>query len=129
MRSNGVSWAIKYDSLPPPIPQSGPSSEDELSPGIQAFAEWAFGASGIASLEVIAFGDHSYWDRYGDVINVLCRNTDAEESNVADEKAEDHGRRSWRFQELTDERQWDLLLKHVDALMACPLEPFLVDTR
>lgn len=75
---------------------------------LYTFAEWAFGPTGIASLEVIAYGDFAFPEISGERNAQLCRRVDGSSSSSS-------------FQILEEESQalWEWTQSHMDALSAC----------
>lgn len=90
-----------------------------LAPSVQALAQWAFGESGIPSLQVIACGDFAYGGRPGPGGHAgvfLCRN-------------EDGAGKGFRVLDSLDESLRDERMEIIDAyrdlLEACPVEPIM----
>jgi hypothetical protein len=72
------------------------------------FAQWAFSADGLPTLQVLALGDFSFEGPYSEYNVLLCRS--------------DGG-----YQRLSraDVQAWDLVQNNMDMLAACPYDPLL----
>ncbi|OAL44886.1 hypothetical protein IQ07DRAFT_648662 [Pyrenochaeta sp. DS3sAY3a] len=98
-----------------------------LEEGFEQLCQEAFGPWGIASLELLAFGDFSHDRGYLQTNMVFVRN----EEYVRQSDAEDYKRptmsseRTFRFIRRGDRRQHHLLEKYAYALAACPTESIL----
>lgn len=109
---------------------SGPASEAESDPSgsstresdteqvgtlvrlrkeFRQFAEWAFGAQGVSSLQVVAYGDFAYGGRKAHRNIVLCRSLDE--------------RKHYRI--LRPSEAMAVLDEHRDMLEALPTAPIL----
>jgi len=96
-----------------------PSLEDCPIPRkLSRFAEWAFGARGIPSLDVIAYGDFSYNERFKERNEILCRTM---LGSAYQERKTDSNFRRMRLKE-----REDFIREHVEFLEACPMD-FLLD--
>jgi len=96
-----------------------PSLEDCPIPRkLSRFAEWAFGARRIPSLDILAYGDFSYNERFKDRNEILCRNT---LGSAYQERKTDSNFRRMRLKE-----REDFIREHVEFLGACPVD-FLLD--
>ncbi|KAF5698704.1 AAA family ATPase [Fusarium mundagurra] len=80
-----------------------------LQPEFRQFLEWIFGPQGIASLDIVAFGDFAHGGRESTYNLLLSRSTDA----TSNFRVLDKYRRE--CEEVRD--------KYRDALEACPVEP------
>lgn len=79
-----------------------------------AFADWIFGADGIASLSILAYGDFSCHGRFADDCFMLCRGP-----------LLDAGGKPYRFYfsgSRRDPALEELLQKHSGFLEACPTD-------
>lgn len=95
----------------PACTDSHPCSGQEvtLRPDLCRLAEWAFGPRGVASLQIIAYGDFAYGGR-GDSQNLcLCKGTD-------------EGKR-FQLIAVSDPAWKDVQHKYRNVLEACPAEP------
>ena len=73
---------------------------------LNEFANWAFGPSGIASLQLIAFGDFFHKRCFEKSNALLCRSEDD---------------RTYRRVEPWDIALWELIERNYDFLEACPM--------
>ncbi|KAF4501071.1 AAA family ATPase [Fusarium agapanthi] len=89
------------------------NNEGCLGPPLQhefrQFAEWVFGPQGIASLDIVAFGDFAYGGREAMYDLLLSRSTDA----TSNFRILDRYGRDWE----------EVPYKYRDAMEACPVEP------
>lgn len=72
------------------------------------FAQWAFSADGLPTLQVLALGDFSYEGRYSKFNILLCKS--------------DNG-----YQTLTPSEilPWNIVQANMDMLGACPLDDIM----
>lgn len=82
--------------------------------GLHEFAQWAFGPTGIPTLQLIAFGDFSQKCRFEQTNALLCRNSG--------------GSQYYRRIETGDIVLQELLEKHSDFMGACPMFHILEST-
>jgi len=95
------------------------------------FAHWAFGADGIPSLQVLAYGDFSFEDRFGPS-HILCRKTftfpkSREKSTIeGDEEV-----RTLPFRPIRDSdiEMMELVNENMDFLAACPVDPIVMGSE
>lgn len=82
---------------------------------LYAFADWAFGPDGIASLEVIAYGDFAFPEMCRDRNALLCRAVSGQSSSLS-------------FQVLEEDNKalWEWMQSHMDALSACAFRTVVV---
>lgn len=75
---------------------------------IYDFAQWAFSADGLLSLEVLAYGDFSYEGRYSKFNLLFCRSASG-------------------YKTLThsDILPWNLVQDNMEMLASCPLDDIL----
>lgn len=103
----------------------GPDEEDATAGGNEAgfgrrlrdefrrFVEWVFGPQGLASLQIVAFGDFAYGGRAAQNNLLFCRSTD--------------GRSNFRLLSESGTEWEEVLDEYRNALEACPVEPLLKD--
>lgn len=98
-----------------------------LDASFEQLGQKAFGPDGIASLELLVYGDFSHDGRYARNNMVFVRNEDyVHQPDVRDdEQPTMSSERTFRFIRRRDRRQHDLLEKYAYALAACPTESIL----
>ncbi|KAH6617499.1 hypothetical protein F5144DRAFT_586654 [Chaetomium tenue] len=104
--------ALEYDTL-----------EDTLQDSFRALLDWAFGPKGIASLEVVAFGDFGQGRNKLYLHNLfVCRTKSAEENNGLPYRVFD-------VRDRTHEHRWAATVRpHWSFLEACPVASFQPDS-
>ncbi|KAL2817947.1 hypothetical protein BDW59DRAFT_129607 [Aspergillus cavernicola] len=87
----------------------------EITRAFHKFAQWAFGARGFPSLQVLAYGDFSYNGRYKKSNALFCRDVGLPTPSE----------RNYRRLTKADKPLWDMLHQHTDILQACPTDLLL----
>ena len=77
------------------------------------FVEWAFGASGLPELEVVAFGDFCYNGRYRD-------------SNILFGRRRKPGSRKWGVFDIAQLHETTTVADPLDFLTACPADRLIL---
>jgi hypothetical protein len=88
-----------------------------------SFADWAFGPSGLPNLEILAFGDFSYEDRYSSQQFLVRRVGDAEECIQEDDRLAMYEPSGLSFcsADIADPRIWNRVsMDGAQFLGACP---------
>jgi hypothetical protein len=83
------------------VEPDSPCKPDEL----HNFAQWAFSADGLPDLQVLAWGDFSYGERYSNASLLLC--------------GSDSG---YQCVTPSNDIPWSLVQNNMDMLAACPLD-------
>jgi hypothetical protein len=96
---------------------------NNLPENLLPFAHWAFGADGIPSLQVLAYGDFSFKDRFRSRNHILCRQAwkiytarDDKEDNVL----------PFRPIRNSDTQMMELVSENMDFLGACAEDSIVV---
>jgi hypothetical protein len=93
------------------------------------FARWAFGADGIPSLQVLAYGDFSFEDRFGSKNHILCRQAWKVPRRKKDSTARaDKEDKVLPFRpiRITDIKMMELVSENMDFLGACPVDSIVM---
>lgn len=88
---------------------NGGCLEPRLQPEFRQFLEWVFGPQGIASLDIVAFGDFAHGGRDHSNNLLLCRSTNA--------------MGNFRFLNRYEQDWAEVRYTYRDAMEACPVEP------
>jgi len=96
------------------------------------FAHWAFGDDGIPSLQVLAYGDFSFEDRFKWKNHILCRQTWTvpnlkKDNTVGDD--EDNIVLPFRPIRDSDIKMMELVNENMDFLGACPVDPIVMSSE
>lgn len=96
------------------------------------FAHWAFGADGIPSLQVLAYGDFSFEDRFKWKNHIFCRQTWTvpklkKDNTVGDD--EDNTVLPFRPIRDSDIKMIELVSENMDFLGACPVDPIVMSSE
>ncbi|KAF7589640.1 hypothetical protein BBP40_004013 [Aspergillus hancockii] len=101
------------------VPEIGPITVYPEAREFLAFAEWAFGPTGLPTLQVLAFGDFSRGERYRRQQFVVRRNAYADRCRYGTHDVEDGF--PFRTADATNSLLWDdLPISGLDFLSACP---------
>jgi hypothetical protein len=96
------------------------------------FAHWAFGADGIPSLQVLAYGDFSFEGRFGSKSHILCRQSwtipKQEKGNTSEDGKED---KTLPFRSIRDgdKNMTELVSQNMDFLGACPVDSIVIQSH
>jgi len=95
-----------------------------------SFAKWAFGADGIPSLQVIAYGDFSFGSRFKLQNHIFCRQaftfSKREQAETSGNPSEDI---QLLFRHIRDSgiKMMELVNENMDFLGACPTEYLVIN--
>lgn len=149
MAEDSAPTDITRDSLPsrpfapPPMTASAiRDAEDDADPetmyelrklprNLLPFARWAFGADGIPSLQVLAYGDFSFDGRFEAKNHILCRKSwtipKQKKGNTSEDDKEDKIL-PFRPMRHGDKDMMELVSQNMDFLGACPLDSIVINS-
>ena len=89
----------------------------DISQSAYDLAQWVFGPEGCPNLQILAFGDASYNNRFNFYYGVFCR-------KVKPEKEEPSQSEGLNFRRLTrsDHGLWETLQENMGFFTACPTD-------
>jgi hypothetical protein len=93
------------------------------------FARWAFGADGIPSLQVLAYGDFSFKDRFRSKNHILCRQAWKVPKRKKDNTVrDDEEAKTLPFRPIRDGdiRMMELVSENMNFLGACPVDSIVM---
>lgn len=92
-------------------------------------SRWAFGVNGIPSLQVIAFGDFSYDNRFKSENKILCRQPWSMPNSHGDTSAEDMEQPLLSYRPIRDSdiMMMELVRENIDFLGACPVDSIYIN--